>query len=373
MTHARNDPTRRCLKVEEWPDVDRRAWEAARRPDRILDGEVGNAYRWSPDTTLKNRKGYGRWITFLTLRGWLDIAERPTTRITPERVGAYLEELRTEVASWTVRNRIAELLAMATAFDPSGNWRWLKRLLSRLDAVVEDSRPKLPRMRPAHEILGWAFQTMESLAAKNRTGVRDAVKYRDALMIGLLILCPILRRRNLADIRLDRHLRSTSRGFVLVFASSETKTRQPIEAPVPEELGSCIRLFLDRYRPLLLRHHDASSLWVSWKGKPMSAMALYHRITKVTERAFGTPINPHLFRDCAVTTVAIEDPVHIGIAPHILGHDSTTTTHRHYNQARSVEASRRLHDTIERLKDSLPSPQATGAHRRDRGGLARKE
>jgi hypothetical protein len=52
----------------------------------------------------------------------------------------------------------------------------------------------------------------------------------------------------------------------------------------------------------------------------------------------GRPINPYLFRDCAATSVAIDDPRHIGIAWRLLGHRTPKTTEQYYNQARSVEA-----------------------------------
>ena len=67
----------------------------------------------------------------------------------------------------------------------------------------------------------------------------------------------------------------------------------------------------------------------------------------------GQPINPHLFRDCAVTSVAIDDPVNIGIASRLLGHRSASTTERYYNQARSVEASRRMQKSLLARRNNL--------------------
>jgi integrase/recombinase XerD len=59
-----------------------------------------------------------------------------------------------------------------------------------------------------------------------------------------------------------------------------------------------------------------------------------------THEGLGQPINPHLFRDCAATSVEVDDPAHVGIASRLLGHRTRSTTERYYNQARSVEASR---------------------------------
>jgi integrase len=72
----------------------------------------------------------------------------------------------------------------------------------------------------------------------------------------------------------------------------------------------------------------------------MSVKAIYERVIINTGAALGQRINPHLFRDCAATSLAIDDPVHIGIASRLLGHRSLSTTERYYNQARAVEACR---------------------------------
>ena len=50
----------------------------------------------------------------------------------------------------------------------------------------------------------------------------------------------------------------------------------------------------------------------------MTQMALYDRIMLQTKAAFGLPLNPHLFRDCAATSIAIQDPEHVRIAASLL-------------------------------------------------------
>ena len=83
----------------------------------------------------------------------------------------------------------------------------------------------------------------------------------------------------------------------------------------------------------------------------MSREAIYRCITVRTRETLGRPINPHLFRDCAATSVAIEDPRHIGIAWRLLGHRTPKTTEQYYNQARSVEASQRLQNVLLSLRE----------------------
>ena len=88
---------------------------------------------------------------------------------------------------------------------------------------------------------------------------------------------------------------------------------------------------------------------------------IYDRIVARTREGLGQPINPHLFRDCAATSVAIDDPAHIGIASRLLGHRSGSTVERYYNQARGVEASRLMQDYILALRHDLDAvnPSAT--------------
>ena len=70
--HPHEDPKRRCLKVHEWPEADRLAWELAFEPGDVLDDTVGPGVHWSEQTREKYRKGYGRWLTFLILNGGID-------------------------------------------------------------------------------------------------------------------------------------------------------------------------------------------------------------------------------------------------------------------------------------------------------------
>jgi integrase/recombinase XerD len=61
----------------------------------------------------------------------------------------------------------------------------------------------------------------------------------------------------------------------------------------------------------------------------------------LTKRMVGVPISPHLFRDCAATTIATDDPEHVLTIAPLLGHTTLKTSEKHYNHARSLDASRR--------------------------------
>lgn len=355
--HTHEDPARRCLQVDAWPELDQRAWEAALEPGDILDGTVGAGFHWAAETREKYRKGYGRWLTFLTRTGFLDPNEPPAARATPERVRAYIAELNAQnVGSWTLWGRLAELLAALKGMDPQADLAWLRKLVRAHERQTTDRRNKPARLRPPSEIFHHALERLQSAQAKPRYP-KDGVPYRDALIVAILSVCPV-RLGNLSSIEIDKHLRRTRTGYLLRFEAGETKTAHPFAAPLPEELTPLLEHYLTVVRPVLLQGRESPRLWVTRYGVPMRDKAVYAAVTRETERALGQAINPHLFRDCAATFVAHEDPEHIGIAAPILGHVDPRVTERHYIQANQIAAGRRIRQSVTALRESL-SPSAS--------------
>lgn len=350
------DPLRCCLKLDDWPKLDRLAWDAAFVAGDLLDGTVGPAHHWSIETREKYRKGYGRWLTFLITSGRFDPDLEPFERTTPETIGAYIEELQDQVASWTVWGRLAELLAVCKALAPERDWAWLRAIVRKLEARVAASRNKHIRLRPAHEILTWAMQAMDCIQA-NPPARHPLTRYRDALMVALLIACPTMRLRNLAQIEIGRHLIQHSTGYELRFAGPEMKARKPVEIPVPDVLTPYLVHYINVVRPALCTEAPGTNgtrrLWITQYGHPMTGKVIHAAFSSATTRAFGHPINPHLFRDCAVTSVALEDPKQIGIAAPILGHTDLRTTEVHYIQAQQIAAGRKLQASLKTLRRTL--------------------
>ena len=137
-----------------------------------------------------------------------------------------------------------------------------------------------------------------------------------------------------------------------MFPSEEVKNRRHLEFPLPRSLTESMETYLSRYRPPLMastgraNHGPHDGFWVSASGSKLSSHQIYNRICDRTRERFGHSINPHLFRDAAATSVAIEDPVHIGIVAAILGHSTFRTAEKYYNQATSLEAARKYQVTV---------------------------
>jgi integrase/recombinase XerD len=338
---------RRCRPLDEWPLWDRRQWQSALQAGDILEQSGCRAER-SPFSNRAMVKGYGRWLAWLDSRGLLDAQVSPGGRITPDRVRAYVGHLEAENASGTVIARIIELKVMAAIMDSEKDWSWIYRFASAARTRYKPARPKRHRLVHIERLLNFGLDLMAK-ADNETTALRQFKTYRDGLIIGLLASRP-LRLRNLTGLTLDRTLVQRDDVWWIQIPAAETKTKNEIELPWPDILVPYLETYLADYRSAIaeLRGTGTASdaLWLSMHGLPMNDNAIYIRIVARTREVLGQAINPHLFRDCAATSVAIDDPAHVGIATRLLGHRSGSTTERFYNQARSVEASHLMQDHL---------------------------
>jgi integrase/recombinase XerD len=336
---------RRCKPIGQWPQRDRRRWQAALQTGDLLEpgGCRAGHSRFSNRAMVK---GYGRWLAWLDARGLLDDQAVPGDRITRDRVRTYVADLEAENASGTVIARIIELKVTAAIMDPGRDWSWIYRFASTMRARHKPARPKRHRLVHIGRLFNLGLDLMAG-AENETTTLRRFKAYRDGLMIGLLASRP-LRLRNLAGLILERTLVRRGNDWWIQIPAAETKTLDPIELRWPEVLVPYLETYLADHRSGIatLRGIRSDALWLSMHGSPMSDNAIYIRVVACTHEGFGQPINPHLFRDCAATSVAIDDPVHVGIASRLLGHRTGSTTERYYNQARTVEASRLMQKSI---------------------------
>lgn len=337
-------PERACMKLTLWPDADRGVWRQALLPFDPFDPEGGDRATYSPVSNAKLEKGYGRWLTFLSIA--YDLEGAPALRITKKRVLAYAEALADLGNSRaSILSRLQELLEMATLHAPGHDWAFIKRIAARIRSRPGKVRGKVHKLAASGDLLDLGLSLMES-ATQQATPRLRALDYRDGLMIALLSLRP-LRRTNLAGLTLHSSLIELGGAWSIHILAAETKNRTAIDLPWPALLQDHLGVYLRVHRPILmtLKSRWASpigdALWVSSHGSPMTGMAAYDQIRKRTRAHLGKAINPHMFRDAAATTMAIADPAHVRLASTLLGHRSTATTERHYQQAQSLTAHRR--------------------------------
>lgn len=325
--------------------------------------EPGAAVGWRPATRKAAVGAYGRWLAYLADHGRLDPDIGPVARMTPAAVGDYLAYLRAGRSSIALASYVGVLSLMVQAMAPESDWRWLHRLHARLRRRAEPSRNKRSRIVSSIELvqLGRDLMAYAETIATDRP-LKAAVDFRDGLMIALLAARP-LRQRNFLGIEIGRHLVPVGVGYALCFEAGETKTGRAIEIPFPHALLPELRRYLSCYRPYLLAlgqsrgasrqrgdRHPGARLWVSQYGLAMSASAQQASLEKHTRTRFGHVVNAHLFRTCAATTVATEDPEHARISAQILGHANFRTTERYYIQAATRVSSRQYHDQIQSIR-----------------------
>ncbi len=119
------------------------------------------------------------------------------------------------------------------------------------------------------------------------------------------------------------------------------KGRVPHDFVLNAPLATYLEQYLQNFRPFLLAAHVDDRLWISTRHSPMTEQAIYYAICRTTERRLGRPIPPHLFRDCAATSMAEIDSAGARTAAALLAHRSLETTERHYLHVDARKASRR--------------------------------
>jgi integrase/recombinase XerD len=350
-------PERRCMPLEEWPDPDRAAWQAATEPADIFAVHGGERADYRTHSNDKTAKGYGRWLTFLKLVFGHDVLlELPGDRITRDRTIAYVDQLLVlRNKSSTILNRVQELGDMAKTLAPGRDWSFIAKIASKVRARPVAPNHKRARLETSDKLLGLGLSLMETAEGQS-TARKRAVDYRDGLMIALLSLCP-LRRGNFMGLTLGNSLRQIKDEWWIMISGDQAKCHAPLEYPWPKLLLAPLKHYIHVHRPILAsRTHKGASkiknqLWASETGSALTEMSFFCVVQMRTKAAFGRAINPHLFRDAAATSMAIYDPQHVRLAAPLLGHRSLSTTEKYYQQALSIEASRDFGATLMRLRN----------------------
>lgn len=347
--------TRLCLPVADWPARDRELWDQAIHPVDDPFEERGARAHLRAITNRGVAKSYGRWLHWLADSGAFDEAEAPGARITKERARRYIAALKAGGNHpSTLALRLEHLRSAALVMDPLSPWDWLKRPAARLRASAPPKRDKRTRLATSSELLDLGHRLMNEASRRRRPGDR-AVQFRDGLLIAFLALQP-LRLANLAGVAIRRTLVKVGGGWAIVIPPSETKTHAPIEVSWPPTLVEALEQYLAQIRPILIRRGGRrpipvpDALWVSAEGRPLSAKRINAAVKLHTSQHLGRAVNPHLFRDAAATTLAVEAPKHVRAAAPVLGHASLKNTERYYTQANTLLAQRALTEAVKKMR-----------------------
>ena len=233
--------------------------------------------------------------------------------------------------------RVAEYIA------PDRAWTWLRRRVRQLSFRAHP-RDKRARIVLSDRLVKLGFDLMARAQGGGKINADAATLYRDGLMIAVLALCPI-RRANFAALQLDRSIVRLGSGWSVAIPAAEGKSGRAYHACLPGLLTEPLDRFIGVYRPRFPGLGDL--VWPSWRGGGISASRVGQIFAARTRIAFGFPVSPHRFRDCAATTVAIKAGQDMGVAVALLGHRDPRIIDKYYNQAGMIEAVRCYHDVLE--------------------------
>jgi integrase len=130
------------------------------------------------------------------------------------------------------------------------------------------------------------------------------------------------------------------------------KGKRPLEFDLPLILQARLAFYLSTIHPMLYKGMQSNApLWPSLHtGRlQMSEHGIYTRITQVTEKHLGHPVNPHMFRDAAATFITELVPEHAMMAARVLQHTDLDVTMRHYVHGQQHLAARKYHAAIDEL------------------------
>ena len=115
------------------PAPDRAAWQAAFSAGDMFDDQ-GPAAGWAASTRRTVCYDYGRWLMFLSQHESAALHQPPALRVTPARVGAYLDHLASQWArsgataiSAISRTPCASWCRARTGLGCGVSWRGWKR------------------------------------------------------------------------------------------------------------------------------------------------------------------------------------------------------------------------------------------------------
>ena len=339
-----SEKIRACV-LAEWPDADRVAWhKACIARQRLRPGGAAAHLKSSTRTDLL--RAYGYLLEFCNRTGAFDNNVAADGHVTPESIAAFLCELRDRVGSVTRAVYISRIRAVARLLAPGRDFSWLADIEVELRYEARP-RPKHHRIVSTERLvlLGLDLirrgETCECLTLLARARL-----VRDGLMIALRALCPI-RLGNFAHLRLGEQIRLIGECWWIVLKAPETKSDRPDDRPVPAILTEVMHRWVHVWRPVFHPTNDA--LWPSTKGGTLAYTYVGHILTETTRRELGVAVNPHLFRDCGVYTVATYAGDRMGIASALLQHVDSRTTEKHYNKGAMFTAAMRYQQIIDEL------------------------
>jgi integrase len=236
--------------------------------------------------------------------------------------------------------QLDELRALSRKINP-GKGDMTERNRARLRAFDDPAN--------VERLVNLPESMMRPLTRLRNPGYNDAVRAQTALAIAIELVAP-MRAKNLAGLRLDRHLiRSRPEpGAVmhLVIPSGEVKNKNPLEFELPRDVVRLLELYLKKFRPLLVT--DGSRyVFPARKGGAKTPAQMAEQIKRTIKIDAGLTMNLHLFRHLCAYLYLKAHPGEYETVRLLLGHSSLAVTVRAYCGLERSDAVRRYDSLID--------------------------
>jgi integrase/recombinase XerD len=160
--------------------------------------------RWSPARRRIVEQAYGQWLSFLERNGARPVVP-PGERATEARLSEFVAELRARVAPMSAAMMLGALVRMLSVLEPGRDWGTLARVYNHLRQTAAPSRDKLSCLVRASDLFELGLRLMDTCEDGPDRPAYVATRYRDGLLVALLIACPI-RIKNLGNLVIGQHL-----------------------------------------------------------------------------------------------------------------------------------------------------------------------
>lgn len=354
---------RLSLPLAAWPAAWRKLWVEAMSLGAEFD-EDGPGAHLAPDTKRELRKRLEQFAGFLSRQG--PLSATPGAALTSGPINAYAAELRRRrLRPTTVAGYLRDVREAVRLMEPAADLRFIRAAVRRL-SIRARKAPPLDRafVEPiALYRAGLARMIRVAVQAYEKADVK-AVQFGDGLLMAVAA-CTRDRLKNLSSIGLGRNLAFGEPRYILQFEPHETKGRKHHVSELPSRLSPFIDEYLAVHRAQLLQDRSSDILFISCYRGPLSRQSMYIRFRSATLQELGVELTPHDVRGAAVTDLVEKHPELVDMAPDLLHHSSSRTTHAHYIRARQIVAQRRYLEVYEAARqdalDALDRDELFGA------------
>jgi integrase len=262
----------------------------------------------------------------------------------------------------TMISRLAHVLVLvaetAVQFSAEDRDR-LRRFRRQLSDRSYGMRPRPKNaLRPftdtanIEKILMLPQRIHDRLRRKQQLTLADARLMQVALALELLLMRPI-RRKNLVDLRLDRHVIRSGRHTFIVIPADEVKNNVELDYPIPPESGRLLDFYIKRLLPLFGPNRQ-SCLFPGGRAdgsrSPERFSALF---IETIRRETGLYVYPHLTRHFGAALYLRQNPGAFEVVRRVLGHKSLTTTTRSYASFDDEAAVRMFDALVLRIRENI--------------------